>query len=174
MPHINDPLFNNSVIFICEHDEKGAMGLIINKCFQKKDLKELNDDINEESSEILNIVSNVYFGGPVLIERGILLHSEKKYSEQSIKVSDDFFISSDKKTLLSMLKNKKKINNRLFLGHSGWSSGQLENEIKNGDWLVQDTSPEFIFNVPAEQMWSIAFQSYGIDSSNSPSFGGQA
>ena len=174
MPHINDPLFGNSVIFMCEHDKKGAMGLIINKIFHKKDLKELYDDMNEKSDEILNAVSTVYFGGPVLVERGILLHSEKIYSEKSIKISDDFFISSDKETLLDMLKNKKSDNNRLFLGHAGWSAGQLEREIENGDWLVQDTSPDFIFNIPAEQIWNIAIQSFGIDLSSPSSFGGQA
>ena len=96
MPHINDSLFGNSVIFMCEHDKKGAMGLIINKRFEKNELTELSANMNESSSEILNSVPNIYLGGPVLVERGILLHSEKLYSKRSIKISDDFFISSDK------------------------------------------------------------------------------
>ena len=174
MPHMNDDLFGNSVIFMCEHDKKGAMGLIINKCFHKNDLKELKDNMNTESSEILNSVSDVYLGGPVLVDRGILLHSEKIYSEKSIKISDDFFISSDKEILLDMAKNKKSKKSRLFLGHSGWSSGQLESEIQNGDWLVQETSPDFIFNIPVKQMWGLSIQSFGLNPLGATSFSGQA
>ena len=98
MPHINDSLFGNSVIFMCEHDKKGAMGLIINKRFEKNELTELSTNMNESSSEILNSVPDLYLGGPVLVERGILLHSEKLYSKRSIKISDDFFISSDRES----------------------------------------------------------------------------
>ena len=174
MPHINDSLFGSSVIFMCEHNKKGAMGLIINKRFDKNDLKELDDNMNDSASEILSSVSDVYLGGPVLVERGILLHSEKLYADKSIKISDDFFISSDKETLIDMVKNKEAKKNRLFLGHSGWSPGQLENEIQNGDWLVQETSPDFIFNIPAKQLWSLSMQSFGIESSIASSFSGQA
>ena len=174
MPHINDSLFSNSVIFMCEHDKKGAMGLIINKRFESNDLKDLYDNMNESSSEILNSVSDLYLGGPVLIERGILLHSEKLYSKSSIKISDDFFISSDKEVLLNMAKDREAKKNRLFLGHSGWSPGQLETEIKNGDWLVQETSPDFIFNIPAKEMWNLSVQSFGIEASGPSSFTGQA
>ena len=170
MPHMNDKLFGNSVIFMCEHDKKGAMGLIINKCFNKNDLKKLYDNINHKSSEILNSISEVYLGGPVLVERGILLHSEKAYSEKSIKISDDFFISSDKEILSEMVRNKKSTKKRLFLGHSGWSAGQLESEIQNGDWLIQETSPAFIFNIPVKQMWNLSLQSLGVDSSGTTSF----
>ena len=174
MPHIDDSLFGNSVIFMCEHDKKGAMGLIINKRFEKNELTELSANMNESSSEILNSVPNIYLGGPVLVERGILLHSEKLYSKSSIKISDDFFISSDKEVLLNMVKDKKAKKNRLFLGHSGWSPGQLETEIKNGDWLVQETSPDFIFNIPAKEMWNLSVQSFGIEASGPSSFTGQA
>ena len=73
-----------------------------------------------------------------------------------------------------MSKNKKPTKSRLFLGHSGWSSGQLESEIQNGDWLVQETSPDFIFNIPAKQLWNLSIQSFGIEQSGVSSFSGQA
>ena len=174
MPHINDSLFGNSVIFMCEHDKKGAMGLIINKRFEKNELTELSTNMNESSSEILSSISDVYLGGPILVERGILLHSEKLYADKSIKISDDFFISSDKEVLLDMTNDREAKKNRLFLGHSGWSPGQLESEIQNGDWLVQETSPEFIFNIPAKQMWRLSIQSFGVEPSGTSSFSGQA
>ena len=63
---------------------------------------------------------------------------------------------------------------RLLLCHAGWTSGQLEREIENGDWLVQETTPDFIFNMPEKQMWEMAIRSFGIDISNFSSIGGQA
>ena len=96
MPHMQDLFFGKSVVFMCEHDKQGAMGLIVNKPFRELDLKESFDQLYEESDEILSAVSQVYFGGPVLVERGILLHGTKIHSDNSIKISDDFFISSHK------------------------------------------------------------------------------
>ena len=174
MPQMKDPLFGNSVIFMCEHDNKGAMGLIINKRFHKKDLNNIFENIDKNSDGILKDISKIYFGGPILIERGILLHTEKNYSDSSVKISDDFFISSDKNTLIETMAKNKNTNSRLFLGHASWSAGQLEREIGNGDWLVQETSPDFIFNIPHEQIWKLAINSFSIDYSDFASFGGQA
>ena len=174
MPHMQDPFFGKSVVFMCEHDKQGAMGLIVNKPFRELELKEKFDQLYEDSDEILSAVSQVYFGGPVLVERGILLHGEKIHSDNSIKISDDFFISTHKQTLAEMKIQNGDNQSRLLLGHSGWISGQLEREIENGDWLVQETSPDFIFNVPVEQMWGIAIKSFSIDVSDFSAFGGKA
>ena len=76
MPHMQDPFFGKAVVFMCEHDKQGAMGLIVNKPFRDLELKEEFDQLYEDSDEILSAVSQVYFGGPVLVERGILLHGE--------------------------------------------------------------------------------------------------
>ena len=174
MPHMQDPFFGKAVVFMCEHDKQGAMGLIVNKPFRDLELKEEFDQLYEDSDEILSAVSQVYFGGPVLVERGILLHGEKIHSDNSIKISDDFFISTHKQTLAEMKIQNGDNQSRLLLGHSGWISGQLEREIENGDWLVQETSPDFIFNVPVEQMWGIAIKSFSIDVSDFSAFGGKA
>ncbi len=174
MPHMQDPFFGNSVVFMCEHDAKGAMGLIVNKPFRDPELKDTFDQIFESSDKILQSVSQVYFGGPVLVERGILLHSSQFHSNDSIKISDEFFISSHKKTLNEMKSQNGEQYSRLLLGHAGWSEGQLEREIENGDWLVQETSPDFIFKIPVEQMWGMAIQSFGIDIADFSTTGGQA
>ncbi|MDP6338704.1 MAG: YqgE/AlgH family protein [Candidatus Marinimicrobia bacterium] len=174
MPHMQDPYFNRSVIFMCEHDKDGAMGLIVNKPFKDPTLKQLFDSFYDDTDGILNSVDQIYFGGPVMVERGIVLHSGIYQSKDSIKISDDFFISSHKKTLEDISEKKGPNLNRLILGHSGWSGGQLEREIENGDWLVQETSPDFIFNMPENQMWEMAICSFGIDIADFSSFGGQA
>ena len=174
MPHMQDPYFNRSVVFMCEHNKDGAMGLIVNKPFSDPTLKELFDSFYDDADKILKSVEQVYFGGPVMVERGIVLHSSHYQSEDSIKISNDFFLSSHKKTLEDLSKQNGDAECRLLLGHAGWTSGQLEREIENGDWLVQETTPDFIFNMPEKQMWGMAIRSFGIDISNFSSIGGQA
>jgi len=174
MPHMQDPYFNRSVLLMCEHDKDGAIGLIVNKPFKDPTLKQLFDTFYDDSNEILNSVNQVYFGGPLMIERGIVLLSGDYESEESIKISDDFFISSHKKTLEDISVKKGPELNRLLLGHAGWTGGQLEREIENGDWLAQETNPDFIFNMPVDKMWEMAISSFGMDIADFASSGGQA
>jgi len=174
MPHMQDPYFNRAVVFMCEHDKEGAMGLIVNKPFSDPTLKELFDSFYDDKDKILSSVSKIYFGGPVMVDRGIVLHGDKYESEESIKISDDFFISSHKKTLEDISTKKGPDLSRLLLGHAGWTAGQLEREIENGDWLVQETTPDFIFNMQEGQMWKAAIHSFGIDIEDFSSLGGRA
>ena len=170
---MNDPYFKQSVIFMCEHDKNGAMGLIINKPFNDKMINDIFYQISDDFDQINDDLSNLYFGGPVYIDRAILLHDKNIYTEKSIKISNDLFISTYKKKLEDISKIIN-CNYRLFFGHAGWTKGQLENEISNGDWIFQETSNEFLFNIPAEQMWRTAIKSLGIEVSNLSGYGGNA
>ena len=158
---------------MCEHDKNGAMGLIVNKPFNDEMINDVLYQISNDSNHIKEYFSNLYFGGPVYVDKGIVLHDKKLDSEKSIKISNDFFISTDKQKLKN-LSNINNANYRLFLGHAGWTEGQLENEIANGDWVVQDTSIDFIFNAPEEKMWRTAIESFGIDVSSLSSYSGKA
>ena len=82
MPHLKDPYFNESIVLICEHSKDGALGLIINKPFKKSQLKILFNNFDNKNDELLKTSQKLYFGGPVLIERGILLHN----SSYNIKI----------------------------------------------------------------------------------------
>ncbi len=152
MPHLQDPYFNKSIILICEHSNDGALGLIINKTFEKPQLKMLFNNIDNENDDILKIAPKLFFGGPVLIERGILLHSNSYNSKDSIKISDQFSITSSNKILNDINNSNSPKNYKLMLGHAGWTSGQLEKEIENGDWLMQSTSIDFVFNTNESKM----------------------
>jgi len=170
MPHMDNPFFKESVIFMCEHNSDGAMGLIVNKPLDDQILEKV---LVDNSNEALQRISDIYFGGPVSFDRGILLHAEQIDSYKSIKLSDDFYLSSHKKALKKISEDSNN-KSRFFLGHAGWSKGQLESEIEIGDWVAQETSPEFIFDVPQDKMWIMALQSFGIEISNFSSFGGKA
>ena len=174
MPQLQDPYFNKSIVLICEHSNNGALGLIINKSFEKPQLKMLFNNIDNENDDILKIAPKLFFGGPVLIERGILLHSNSYNSKDSIKISDQFSITSSKKILKNINNSNSSKNYKLMLGHAGWTSGQLEKEIENGDWLMQSTSIDFVFNTNESKMWQIAAKSFGVELSEISGFGGSA
>ncbi len=161
-PGLTDSFFSKSVIYICEHSENGAMGLIINKKLGENKLyKILLDPFKENiSAELLN--NKIFFGGPVLLENGIVLHDSSYKSNQSISISESISITSNQKTLEYLL-NKNDTPFKIMLGHSGWSKGQLETEIEEGDWLLQDTITDFVFNVPPEKMWEQALAYLGLD-----------
>lgn len=163
MPHLQDPYFGQSVVFICEHTVDGAMGLVTNRPFQKHDLLKLISNLSSSSKELLEMVSNVYLGGPVMIDRGIVLHKPDKAIESTVVISEDFAITSHKEILQKLIARSGTSDYKLMLGHAGWSAGQLEQEIENGDWLLQETNSELIFNIPNEQMWSFATRSLGLD-----------
>jgi putative transcriptional regulator len=174
MPHMVDPYFGKAVIYICEHTKDGAMGLVINRPFMEPDLKKLFTEIYEDNENILKIVPRVHFGGPVMIERGIVLHSTDHTVSESVKIADTIAMTSHKDILGDISKKKGPKSFKLFLGHSGWGSGQLEKEIERGDWLLQNTTPDFIFDVPEKYMWGQAARTLGVETNDSASIGGHA
>lgn len=174
MPHMQDPFFGQSIILVCEHSNDGAMGLIINKPFEKPELRVLFQKLPENQDEILKIIPKVYFGGPVLIERGIVVHSSSYTSKDSMKISDEFSITSSSKILQDIADGNVPEQYKLMLGHSGWEAGQLEREIENGDWLMQSTSHNFVFNTEESKMWKIAAGSFGVEMSQISGLGGSA
>ena len=173
MPHMNDPFFSKSVVYICEHGNSGAMGMIVNKNLDAPELREIFDKFFKVEKPFNMIKSNTFFGGPVLLEKGIILHHSDYSSPKSISISKSVSLTSDKGALED-LKREEKVPFKLMLGHAGWSAGQLEREIENGDWLIQSTTSDFIFNLPPNQMWGYAARSIGLDIDSSLGTSGQA
>ena len=168
---MNDTLFKKTVIFICEHDKHGAMGLIINKKINKKDISFSNQENDKELIKVLN-ENKLFIGGPVLTNRILFLHTIKKIAG-SISISNEVYVSSDIDTLKSIV-NTSNHQYKLFLGHSGWSEGQLEREIENGDWLIQKSINSLIFEKKIDQIWGKAANSLGIEINDIPNITGQS
>tara|TARA_B100002051_G_scaffold41532_1_gene35843 strand:+ start:1898 stop:2443 length:546 start_codon:yes stop_codon:yes gene_type:complete len=158
-PHMNDDIFKNSVIYICEHNFDGAMGLIINKPMD--DIGSMNIKIGI-SDNFEHLKMKLYFGGPVLVEKTIALHTKELKIETAISLSEEIFISSGEEINKSIEKNIN-FNYKLFCGHSGWNAGQLEKEIKNGDWLLQSSKIDLLFDHPDEKIWENATRSLGVN-----------
>ena len=160
IPHMNDNIFGKSVIYICEHNLDGAMGLIINKPMEKISIENLKNAHRINDSQFENLQKNLYFGGPVLVEKIIALHTNELKIETAISLNDKISISSGEEIIRDI---EKGINYKLFCGHSGWSPGQLEKEIENGDWLLQTSKIDLLFNLKSEIIWENATESLGIN-----------
>ena len=174
MPHLTDPCFGRAVVLLCDHTKDGAMGIVINRPIEDPNIKKLFYEIYPEGKKFFHNKTSVYFGGPVMIERGIVLHTSNISTKGTIKISDDFSLTAHKEILSDIDKNKKSIQFKITIGHAGWTKGQLEREIENGDWLIQNTNRDFVFNTPDELMWNQAALSLGANPSEFLGHGGLA
>ena len=164
MPHMNDPFFSKSVVLICDHNSHGSMGIILNK---ELDQKKSNSEFGIET---LSKERVIFFGGPVMVNFTLLLHDEKKLEDTSYKIAKNLFLSNN-----GFTNNKIRISNKKFIsGYAGWSKGQLENEIKNGDWIVQKAKDDLIFETDCEKIWNNATKSLGFNYDDLSINGGSA
>ncbi|NQV41477.1 MAG: YqgE/AlgH family protein [Candidatus Marinimicrobia bacterium] len=172
MPHLTDPYFSRSLVFICEHDEQGAMGLIMNKSFDDDVVKEVFPTLIINDEAINEVISPMYFGGPVSLEQGFILHSNDYITSDTIQVTEEFSLTSNSAVIDAIQAGQGPHHFKMMLGYAGWGEGQLEREIENGDWLFQEVTLEFIFEGNDSEKWISATQSFGIEMA--PTTGGLA
>ena len=140
------------------------MGIILNK---KLDQKKSNPEFDVET---LSKERVIFFGGPVMVNFTLLLHDEKKLEDTSYKIAENLFLSNN-----GFNNNKIRISNKKFIsGYAGWSKGQLENEIKNGDWIVQKARNDLIFETDCKKIWNNAIKSLGFNYDDLSINGGRA
>jgi len=162
MPNLKDPFFERSVTYICEHNEEGAMGLVIN---QPLDitlaglLKQV--DIEVSNSNLENI--QVFAGGPVGTDRGFVLHSPQDGWRSSLQLSDEVMVTTSKDILESFGSERAPANYLLALGFAGWEAGQLEAELGENSWLTIPADAGVLFNTPTSERWEKATAKLGID-----------
>src|SRR5512139_1543171 len=167
MPGMGDGTFAGSVVYLCEHSEKGALGLVINKpidiklknLFEKVDLTLDRDDLADEP---------VYFGGPVQTERGFVLHEKLDTDGGSpytstLEIPGGLEMTTSKDVLEAMSAGAGPKRVLVTLGYSGWGAGQLEDEIGRNGWLTVNAEPGIIFDTPVEQRYEKALSLLGID-----------
>lgn len=165
MPNMADPTFSGTVVYLCDHSERGALGLVINRPTDI-DLQALFNriDLKLEIEPLLHVP--VYFGGPVQTERGFVLHdaSESIYTS-SMQVPGGLEMTTSKDVLEAVASGKGPQRFLLTLGHAGWGAGQLEDEISKNGWLTVQADPKIVFDVPAEERFEAALALLGISSS---------
>lgn len=162
MPSLGDSYFGKTVTYICEHNDEGAMGLVINVPVNIT-LNELLSQIDEELEENPKLEQLVLAGGPVSQQRGFVLHSPQGGWNSSLSLSDEIMITTSKDILMALGTDKAPDNFMVTLGYSGWGPGQLEQEIQQNSWLIIDSDNDILFNTPIEQRWQKATEKLGID-----------
>jgi len=162
MPSLNDSFFNQAVTFICEHDENGSFGIIIN---QQTDitLKQITKEMKIEISNSANENQPVFVGGPVDQGRGFILHRPAGNWQSSLIVNDNVALTTSKDILRAIANNEGPTDSIVALGYAGWAAGQLDNEMANNTWLSCPADEQIIFNTPAEERWKAAANLIGID-----------
>ena len=161
MPGLNDSSFAHSVTYICEHSDKGAMGVVINAATTML-LREIFSqmDLADQSGQGDQIVMS---GGPVQPERGFVLHSNETKWHSTLEVSPDICLTASRDIITALAEGQGPKNYLIALGYAGWGEGQLEAEIAANSWLTVAANKDIIFNTPFEQRWTTAAQTLGID-----------
>jgi len=166
MPGMSDDTFAGAVVYLCEHNERGALGLVINKpsdirlknLFQKVELSLDSPDLAEQP---------VFLGGPVQTERGFVLHEQAEptgpaYSS-TLAIPGGLAMTTSKDVLEALSHGGGPKRLLVTLGYSGWGAGQLEDELGRNGWLTVDAAPEIIFDTPIERRYDAAVALLGID-----------
>ena len=173
MPTLQDSIFARTVSLICQHDDHGAMGLVVNQDSEYT-LGELFDqlDLICENSAMRGLP--VLCGGPVQSERGFILHQDGRAWDSSLHLSNGLTVSTSRDILQALAAGNGPDQFLVLLGYSGWSAGQLEQEIAENSWLNAPVAQDILFKLPVEQRWQAAAHQLGIDLSLMSSQAGHA
>ncbi|MEC9483779.1 MAG: YqgE/AlgH family protein [Halomonas sp.] len=163
MPHLEDPNFAGSLSYLCDHDENGTMGVIVNHPLDLT-LDMLLEQVDIDADECPVRDTPVYYGGPIHKDRGFILHRGSSAPwDSSIQVADDVALTTSMDMLHALATGQGPERFMICLGCCGWEAGQLEQELKENAWLIVEAEPGILFDLPAEQRLNAAAGILGID-----------
>jgi len=163
MPAMADPYFTRTLTYICEHNDQGALGVVVNRpidmtlrsLFDRLSLPIADDDIGD---------APIYFGGPVQTDRGFVLHEPTGNWQSTLKVRDSVGLTTSKDILEAVGRGEGPKRLLVTLGYAGWSAGQLEHELGQNAWLsVEAKGDQILFDMPADERLPAALSLLGID-----------
>jgi putative transcriptional regulator len=164
MPQMEDPRFAGAVIYLCAHNEAGAMGLVVNKALDGINLSQVLEQLNIEG-KAADEERPVLFGGPVETTRGFVLHSTDFLREASLVVGEDIAVTSTLEILQAIADGTGPAQSLFALGYAGWGPGQLDQEIQANGWLHAPAAPEIVFARDLTQCWNAAIATLGFSPS---------
>jgi putative transcriptional regulator len=173
MPALRDPNFARGVAFLCQHGEDGAMGLMINRLSEYR-LGDVLAQMNMRSEFAEVIDAPVLIGGPVQPERGFVLHVPAGNWESSFRISDQISVTTSRDILVAIAAGSGPRHAVVALGYSGWSPGQLEQELCDNHWLTGPASEQVLFETPLEDRWEAAAGLVGVNMIQLASYAGHA
>lgn len=165
MPAMADPFFSKTLTYICEHNEQGALGLVVNRPIDLT-LKDLFDQLGISSDDEAAGGLQVMFGGPVQLDRGFVLHQPVGDWQSTMIVNHEIGLTTSLDILRAIATGNSPKQILVALGYSGWAPGQIEHELSQNAWLTVPASPTIIFELPSEERLTAAMHSLGIDFSS--------
>ena len=162
MPSLLDPNFFRAVAYVCEHNEDGAIGIIINQPTENQ-IKDILDQVNIECSHDDFKEQPVLFGGPLQTERGFIIHRPEGQWRSTLESSSHVHITTSKDILEALAEGKGPTEAIVALGCAGWGAGQLDEEILNNAWLVCPADDTILFKTPFNERWRAAAKLIGVD-----------
>jgi len=161
MPNMRDPRFERTVIYMCVHNEEGAMGLVLNKDVGSLTFGQLLRQLGiprEGSSD-----RRIHFGGPVEMGRGFVLHTDDYEQESTVRIRPGYAVTATIDILKAISDGGGPKRAMLALGYAGWAPGQLDGEIQANGWLHAPADPDIVFDNDLASKWARAVKTIGID-----------
>jgi putative transcriptional regulator len=162
MPNMADPHFAKSLTYICEHNDQGALGLVVNRPIDMT-LQALFERLSLDLQDTAVADAPIYFGGPVQTDRGFVLHRPAGNWQTTLRVGEAIGLTTSKDILEAVGRGEGPARLLVTLGYAGWSPGQLEHEITQNAWLTVEASDDILFDTPAEERLPAAMELLGLD-----------
>lgn len=162
MPALGDPNFQRTVTLVCEHNEDGALGIVVNRPLDMR-VGEILRQLELDEQEPAVADQEVLMGGPVGTERGFVLHSPAGSWESTLQLSADLAVTTSRDVLAAMSRGEGPQDTLVALGYAGWMAGQLEQEMQANAWLSVPATTQILFDTPYHARWQSAARLVGVD-----------
>ena len=162
MPTMGDERFVRTLIYMCAHNEDGAMGLVVNKPLDDLSFSDLLTQLGVDDGPDVDAI-RLHFGGPVETGRGFVLHSDDYTNDGTLPIAEGVSLTATVDVLRAMAHGSGPRKSLLALGYAGWAPGQLDTEIQGNGWLTCEADEDLIFGSRLETKWNKALGKIGID-----------
>jgi len=162
MPNLRDTNFERTVTLLCQHDENGSLGVVINRLVEDFSLSDVLEHLNIPSHSICKECP-VHVGGPVHPELGMILHDYAGDWQSTLRVGENLGLTTSLDIMHAISGGALSGRSLMVLGYAGWGSGQLEQELQENAWLCVPADPAIIFETPLQERWHRAASQLGVD-----------
>lgn len=162
MPTLEDYNFSRTVTLVCEHNEHGALGVVVNRPLDMT-LDEVLQQFGLTTTDAAVASTHIYHGGPVQTERGFVVHDGDRDYDGSLRIGPDLAVTTSRDILEAIAGGTGPSQALVALGYAGWAGGQLEQEMAENSWLTVPVDAAILFSVPAAERWTATAALMGVD-----------
>jgi putative transcriptional regulator len=175
MPNMADPYFSRTLTYVCEHNDQGALGIVVNRPIDMT-LQALFERLSLSMKDTARADAPIYFGGPVQTDRGFVLHEPAGEWQATLKVTSGkggtrstggtgstIGLTTSKDILEAVGRGEGPAKMLVSLGYAGWSAGQIEHELSQNAWLTVEAKDAILFDLPPDERLPAAMELLGLD-----------